>query len=376
MGGEDTVVESEVNLMRSKGHEVRLLMFDNASMGEGIAGKIRTGISSIYNYSSATLLRETVKEFTPGIIHVHNFFFTASPSVLIEAAKLKIPLVVTIHNFRLICASAHLLRDGKICELCVPHQFPWYGVKYKCYHHSAVQSAVVGSIAAVHKITGTWKNKVHRYITPAEFSRKRLVDSSFKVPGNKISVKRNFIADPGTGKATRENFYLFVGRLSIEKGVQVMLEAWKDIPEKKLLVAGDGPESEKLKLQYGHLPNVEFAGRIDRQEILSLMKRCKALIFPSIWYEGLPMTIVEAFATGTPVIASAIGSMNEMIDDGKNGLLFEAGNSHDLINHLNEFESLPSNNFSNYARESYLEKYHPDKCYESVMKIYSEVING
>jgi glycosyltransferase involved in cell wall biosynthesis len=374
VGGEDTTVESEYNLMKSRGHEVKLLLFRNNIMGRGPLGKIKTAINSLYNFSSARLTRKTIKEFRPDVIHVHNFFFAASPSVLIAAKKMKIPVIVTLHNYRLICANCLLLRDNKICELCITHKFPWYGVKYKCYHDSAAESAVVGSIAALHKIIGTWNRKVDRYITPSEFSGKRLIDSSLNVPADKFAVKRNFIQDPGIGQLIRDDFYLFVGRISEEKGVQVMLDAWKEMPGKKLFVAGDGPDYERILSMARNRSNVNFLGRRDRMEILSLMKRCKALIFPSIWYEGLPLTIVEAFATGTPVIASSVGSMKEMIQHEKNGLLFETGNSKDLVDKVAAFEATEFNQFSEHARNSYLEKYHPDKCYEAVMNIYFDAL--
>ncbi len=207
-GGEDTTLDAEMNLMILKGHEVELLLFDNADMEKGITGKVKTAVKSIYNKASAKKVAKKIEAFNPDIIHVHNFFFDASPSVLIEAKRHKIPLVVTLHNFRLVCANALLLRDGKICELCLPHDFPWYGVKYKCYHDSAVQSAVVGAFAAVHKWTGTWRNKVDMFITPSSFSRVKLLHSSLAVDADKIKVKPNFINDPGTGEVAEKKILL------------------------------------------------------------------------------------------------------------------------------------------------------------------------
>ena len=378
-GGEDTTLEAEATLLQSEGHEVSILFFDNAGMGTGALGKLRAGISSVYNVSSQKLLRKTIKEFQPNIIHVHNFFFTASPAVIIEANRQKIPVVVTLQNFRLICANALLLRNNKVCELCVSHDFPWYGVKYKCYHNSGLQSAIVGAMSAVHKWAGTWKNKVDIFITPASFIRSKLIKSSLNVAAERIKVKRNFIADPGISAAgDRKPFYLFVGRLSAEKGVEVLLEAWDNIKNEKLVIAGDGPEMQRLREKYGHLENVEFAGKKTREEVLTLMKECKALLFPSIWYEGLPLTIIEAFSTGTPVIGSSIGAMEEMIVHEKNGLLFEEGNPDSLRKSVALFnEYIAEGNYSFYdnARQSYIQQYHPERCYDSIMQIYNELIN-
>lgn len=377
-GGEDTTMEAEAELMRAKGHNVQVQLFNNGSMGKGLAGKISAGISSVYNRNSAHALKEAIVQFSPDIIHVHNFFFAASPSVIIEASRHKIPVIVTIQNFRLVCANALFFRDNKICELCISHSFPWYGVKYKCYHNSSVQSAMVGLSSAIHHIAGTWKRKVNLFITPAEFSRNKLLDSALGIRPEKIKVKRNFIGDPGeSNPSDRKSFYLFVGRLSAEKGVDLLLEAWKRIGNEQLIIAGDGPEKEYLYNKYGKQRNIIFAGKKPRVEILELMKQCRALIFPSVWYEGLPLTIVEAFATGTPVLASSLGAMQEMITHGSNGLLFPAGDSEKLAETVNSFNRIiASGDLSMYqnARSAYMNNYHPEQCYQQIMKLYNSVI--
>jgi glycosyltransferase involved in cell wall biosynthesis len=376
-GGEDTIVEAESALMLSKGHEVLVHFFDNATIANGVRGKLKAGISAVYNSSSAAEIRKVIAEFGPDVVHVHNFFFAASPSVLREVHKLRIPLVVTIQNYRLVCANALLLRKGKVCELCVSHDFPWHGVKYKCYHNSAVQSAAVGAMAAVHKWIGTWRKEVDVYITPSAFARKKLIHSSFNVSAEKISVKPNFIRDPGMSDTSkRGSYFLFVGRLAAEKGVNILLEAWKGLPDYEIVIAGDGPERGQLTAGYGHLKNIKFAGHKSKDEVIGLMKGCRALIFPSIWYEGLPLTIIEAFATGTPVIASDLGAMSEMITDRRNGLLFQAGDIEklrDSVSRLNKIVSEGDDSLYNGARESYLDRYHPEKCYTEIMNIYNTV---
>jgi glycosyltransferase involved in cell wall biosynthesis len=376
-GGEDTTVQAESELMRSKKHEVLVHFFDNGKIAKEPLGKLKAGIYAIYNRSAAAEIRKVIEVFKPDVVHVHNFFFAASPSVLREVKKLRIPLVVTIQNYRLICANALLLRNNKVCELCVSHDFPWYGVKYKCYHGSAIQSASIGAMAAIHKWIGTWEKVVDRYITPSFFSRNKLIHSSFNVDAKKISVKPNFIPDPGIDAVRkRKDFFLFVGRLSTEKGVNVLLEAWKELSDHQLVVAGDGPERERLQSDYSGLKNIQFAGLRTKEEIITLMKECRALIFPSIWYEGLPLTIIEGFATGTPLIASDLGAMSEMIQSGLNGLLFQAGSIEHLRATVHQFNSIVSNGDDSMyhgARKTYLEKYHPEKCYAEIMNIYDAV---
>jgi glycosyltransferase involved in cell wall biosynthesis len=377
-GGEDAAVEAEAKLLSLHGHETDVLLFDNADMGKGFLQKINTAFRTIYNPASADKLRQKIRTFRPDLIHVHNFFFMASPSVILEAYKSGLPVVVTLHNFRLICVNAILLRENKVCQLCVNKTFPWSGVVYKCYHDSRLESVVVGSMGAVHKIFGHWKNKVSRYITPSHFMKERLVHSSLDLHPDKVFVKPNFMDDPGFSSGnSRENFFLFVGRLSPEKGVSILLEAFSKIPSEKLIIIGDGPEKEFLQTTYGHFDNLVFLGKKEKPEVMQMMKQSRALFFPSIWFEGLPLTIVEAFATGTPVIGSDLGAMREMIQPGVNGFLFQPGDVGSLMENLNKFNSIIQRGDEALyagARASYEQIYHPQKCYDQVMQIYNEVL--
>jgi len=378
-GGEDTSVAAEMSLLGDHGHTTKILFYDNADMDTGLWGKMKAGISAIYNATSARILKEEIQSFQPDLIHIHNFFFQASPAVIIEAKKHNIPVVVTIQNFRLLCTNALLLRDNKICELCVNKTFAWYGIIYKCYNNSSLQSEAVASMAGIHKIAGTWRRSVDQYITPAEFIKSKLLNSSLKLNPGKVAIKRNFVQDVGeTPGHQRKNFFLFVGRLSMEKGLNVLLNSFLNLPDDELLIVGDGPYRESLINDYGRLKNIHFVGKKDKDEVISLMKECKSLVFPSIWYEGLPLTIIEAFSTGTPVIASKVGAMEEMVIHDRNGLLFEAGNAYRLQEAIGIFNAFIRNsNYSLYegARQSYLENYHPDVCYKTTMTIYTRLLS-
>lgn len=379
-GGEDATVSSEISLLTSKGHDVHVLYFTNEQFSGGVLNKLSAGLQAIYNRASRRKLRMALIDFKPDIIHVHNFFFDASPAVFFEASRQRIPVVATVQNFRLICVNALLLRQQQLCELCVQKFFPVYGVKYACYHDSIVQSMLVGSISAVHKLLGTWKKRIDQFIVPAEFIKNRLNNSSLHLPAGKIVVKRNFIDDPGVAvSAERKNYFLFVGRLAKEKGIDVLLECFESMPEQELIIAGDGPEAFGLKEKYGTLKNVRFAGHQHKTGVLDLMKNCRALIFPSIWYEGLPVTIVEALATGTPVIASRLGAMEEMIQDSINGLLFDKGNSEKLresIHTFNKRVNMGDMSFYEEARKSYMQYYHPEISYSEIMIIYNKLIES
>lgn len=374
-GGEDIAVEQETGLLAQKGHEVRTLLFSNDE-ARGLAGKIKLGINSIYNAGSAAKVRAAISEFKPDIIHVHNWFFAASPAILYAAAKENVPVVMTLHNYRLVCANALLLRNNRPCELCVQETFPLHGIKYKCYRQSASQSAMVTAITGTHKAINTWKKKVDAYILLTEFARIRFQRSSLNADPEKFVIKPNFIPDPGEGTLPRENLFLYAGRISAEKGVQVALEAFKGMPNHQLLIIGDGPEKESLQQQYANVPNISFAGKQSRAELLQQMKRAKALVFPSVCYEGMPFTILEAFATGTPVIASNLGSMAEMIRNGYNGFHFEPGKPDALKIAIAWLEQTITKGTQLYtqARQTYMDLYHPDRHYESIMSIYQKTI--
>lgn len=371
-------MEAEMKLLQAKGQDVKLLLFDNADIGEGQWSKLHAGFSSAWNADSAAKVKEEIAAFHPDIIHVHNFFFRASPSVIVEAHRQKIPVIVTLQNFRLVCVNALLMRDNKVCELCLHHTIPWWGILYGCYHQSKIQSGAVAWMSGLHKLLGTWRNKVDLFITPAEFARQKLINSSLKIAPANITVKRNFVHDPGVGlPEDRSSSYLFVGRLSKEKGIHLLAKCFSRLPDEELIVAGDGPELEELMRLYGHLPNIKFLGKRDKVAVFSLMKSCRALIFPSTWYEGSPVTIIEAFATGTPVIASRIGAMAEMIVHNHNGFWFNTGDETSLLEAVAEMDSrCVRRDYSLYqgARDSYLTNYYPDQCYAAVMAIYEEAI--
>ena len=376
-GGEDVAVEQETTLLQAKGHDVRVLLFDNENI-TGFFSKIKAACLSVYNFSSARKVKKAIKELRPDIIHVHNLFFTASPSVLFVSHRHKIPVVFTIHNYRLVCSNALLLRNNKVCELCVSKKFPLHGIRYKCYHNSRSATALVTFITGIHKLFNTWKNKVSAFIALNEFSQNRILQSSLDLPATKMLTKPNFVFDPGESTEDRGDYFLFVGRIVKEKGVETLLEAFAMMPDKRIIIIGNGPELLYLKEHFQSFINIQFKGHLDKKEVFPIMKKSKACICPSIWYEGSPLTILEAFATGTPVIASRLGSMRETIKDGYNGFHFTAGDVNDLKEKVEHLIQATANNNDLYknARQSYLEKYHPEAHYNSIIKIYGQTIKN
>ena len=370
-------VELESSILVKNQHQVEILYFNNFPIGSQIS-KISSAFRAIYSFSSARKVSKMIRQFKPDIIHIHNLFFIASPSVIFAAHKHKVPVVLTVHNYRLICANALLLRNGEVCELCTQKKFPLSGTRYKCYRNSAMESALVTSITGIHKLFNTWQKKIHTYITLNDFSRTKLLHSSLNIPPGKIITKPNFVPDPGDGNTHRENFFLFAGRIVKEKGVHVLAKAFATMPENKIIIIGDGPEKDLLQRQFSSFPNIVFEGQLEKKLVTDHMKRCKAFICPSIWYEGAPLTIIEAFATGTPVIASRLGSMRESITDGFNGLHFTPGDAADLCAKTRLLVTKTEDNSTLYqnARQTYVEKYHADIHYNAILKIYKNALTG
>jgi glycosyltransferase involved in cell wall biosynthesis len=377
-GGEDVAFDVEVRLLRQKGHEVDTLLFDNNDI-QGLVTKVKKGLEALYNFRSAHLIGEALLRFRPDIVHVHNIFFSASPSVIRVAASHGVPVVYSMHNYRLICANALLLRDNQVCHLCVKKTFPLEGIRYKCYRGSAVESGMVTLTTGLHKVLGTWRKKVAAYIVNTQFARSVIYSSSLLPPDGPLHVLANFVFDPGpgTGVGGRQDFYLFVGRIAPEKGVNVLLEVFARLPDSRVLIIGDGPDKNRLEAAYQSCKNIIFAGKKEKPEVLQAMRECRALLFPSIWYEGLPYTIMEAFGTGTPVFASNIGALGEIIQDGFNGYHFAPGDAEGLQSKIAYFEGHPEEQERLYenARKTYVSTYHPDVHYASLLSIYENLLN-
>lgn len=378
-GGEDSVVEAEIALMRSHGHAVETWFRSN----DDIAGLSSLALARQTLWSDRTSydLAELIRRFQPDVIHAHNIFPLISPSLYWAAGRAGVPVVQTLHNFRLMCLNALFLREGKVCEDCMGH-LPWRGVARACYRGSRAASAALAGMLTLHRGLGTYRNKVTRYIALNEFCRSKFIQGG--LPAERVVVKPNFVnwieVRPHPALRTLEgpegdgerNGLLFVGRLSVEKGVATLAQAMALLHDVRLRVAGDGPEAGLLDGMTGVTCLGNLTGEAVRQE----MSRAAALVVPSICYENFPRTIVEAFACGLPVIASHIGALADIMHDGKTGLLFEAGNAVDLSAKLRWAKTHPGEmkRMGQEARKEYESKYSPSINYQQLMAIYKDAI--
>lgn len=365
-GGEDAVVEAEIALLQSRGHAVETYFRSN----DEVVGMTPLAVARNTLWSDRTVndLPDTIRRFRPDVIHAHNTFPLISPALYWTAARTGVPVVQTLHNFRLLCLNALFLRDHAACEDCMG-RLPWRGVVRGCYRDSRAASAVLGGTLALHRAMGTYRNKVARYIALTEFSRRKFIEGG--LPAERVVVKPNFVDFPVVSAEPRSGL-LFVGRLSAEKGIDTLVRSMELMPGIPLRVVGDGPEADKLNGIAGVTRLGSQPGEAVRQE----MARARALLLPSLCYENFPRTLAEAFASATPVIASRIGALAELVRDGETGLLFEPGNARDLaarmawaLAHPERMEAMGRN-----ARKQYEAEFSADTNYRRLLDIYQEAI--
>lgn len=371
-GGEDTVFTLESRMLKRRGHEVILFEEDNRRL-EDVSAHV-AAIEAVWSTRSYEKMLTLLGEREPDIAHFHNTFLRISPSAYYACREANVPVVQTIHNYRLICPVATFFRDGGVCEDCMGKTPPWPGVLHGCWRDSRPQTAVVAVMLTVHRWIGTWQERVDLYIALTQFAKSKFVEGG--LPPEKIMVKPNFLySDPGIGE-NGGDYALYIGRLTIEKGVPTLIRAWQDL-DLPLYVAGDGPLRPSLE-DGSRTATVNTLGQIPHEKVLARMRSARFLVFPSEWYEGFPMTIVEAFATGLPVIASNLGAMAEIIEDGRTGLLFEPGNSEDLAEKVVWAWSHPNQmtEMGKEARREYEQKYTAERNYEMLMEIYQHAIEN
>lgn len=314
-GGEDVAVAAEVGLLRDRGHEVTLVEVDNADIA-GSAGKVSAALGSPYRPARRRWARQLVERSGAQLVHVHNFFPLLSPSVIDGARDAGAAVVQTLHNYRAICANGLLMREGRVCEDCVG-RVGWPALRHRCYRGSLAGSAAV--VVMQQTLGRVWDRPGTRLIALTEFARAKLIEGGLR--GARIVVKPNFI-DPVAAPTAPRDGVLFVGRLSPEKGLDILLQAARALPQRRFTIVGGGDEARWRAAAPG---NISFTGSLSASAAREAMAHAALLVMPSLWYEGFPMALLEAFARATPVVASRIGSLAELVEDGVTGRLAAPG---------------------------------------------------
>ncbi len=367
-GGEEAVFEQEYALLK-KHQEVRRLVFYNKS---GLCGAMQF-FFSIWNIRAATKVRKTIRKNRPDVVHIHNWHFASGPLIIRTVKKMGIPVVLTLHNYRLLCPSATLFYKDHIFTDSLYTPFPWKAIRNKLYRNSAFQTFWLAFIIWAHKKMGTWQN-VDQYIVLTDFAKTLFLNSTLGLKERQFTVKPNFVHSSPINFTERKRHFLFVGRLTEEKGIGVLISAFARSGY-QLQIAGSGPLMEEVGQACEEFESITYLGSLNRAEVIAAMQKCSAIIFPSIWYEGMPMTIIEASSLGTPVIASNLGVMASLVKNGDNGLLFEPGDVHSLQNVLDiwsSFDESVQKQYCRNARAFYEMHYTPEYNYTILERIYMD----
>lgn len=368
-GGEDAVLRNEHSLLAEAGYDVDLLRVDNDAIA-GAKEKVKTAFGTPYSWRGRKLVADRIARFRPDVVHVHNFFPLISPSLFDATAEAGVASVWTLHNFRVTCANGFLFRDGRPCELCVGNT-PWPAVVYRCYRDSLLGSSVVAASIAFHHARGTWRSKVDRFIALNDFAASKFVEAG--LPADRIRIKPNFVPDPGVPRAPGRSGAIFIGRLSEEKGLRVLIEAWRSV-DQHLTIVGTGPLEVELRAQAPD--HVSFAGALPAPEIARRLAESQFLVVPSLWFENFPMVLVEAFAAGTPALVSGHGALASIVGDDERGLLFEPGCAKSLSSRATSAfaDEKALRRMGELARSFYLAHLTPHSSLATLGEIYSEAI--
>lgn len=370
-GGEDTVVENEVKMLRRHGHEVFLYERDNNEVDAfSIVDKLLLPFRTIYSYEAKREINRIIKNQSIDIVHVHNTFHLISFSVYDAAFSLNKPVVQTLHNFRFICTNGLLYRNGTVCEECI-HKGITRSIGYGCYRNSRAQSFIM-FLAIQRMLNSGILNRI-KMIALSEFSRNLLIQSKY-VPEKNVCIKPNFVkAQNYIPYQSRKKQIVFAGRLDEIKGIRFVLSVWNKLGDDalELIICGDGPLFEECRsfIREHDLKNVVMKGFILKEEIINLLRNSIAMIFASRVYENFPMSIVESFSCGTPVIAPQFGNAGIMVKDGVNGYLYEQNSEDSCIQAIkkviNDIDKDYSGIFTGYYEED---------NYRMLMDIYKRAI--
>lgn len=379
-GGEDVMADMDISLLRKRGNEVFVLSKHNAEISEyGLMRKATLLFRPTFSPETYISTIRLIDVLRPDIVHINNFFPLISPSVLYAADRRKVPVVLFLHDFRLVCANGLLLRNARPCESCSTS--PVFGLIYGCYRNSRIQTLPVTLMILLHRrILKTWERKVTIFITPSEFVKKKFEEFGFRTEN--FITRPNYVEDDFSediSGGSKEDYVLFAGRLSEEKGILELISAWEILHKAslniKLKIAGDGPLMNLIRKRVENNRLIEVLGFVDKNDLKRLMAKAKFVIVPSICHEVFGRTVIEAYAVGTPVLASRIGALREVIVEGKTGDFFEP-KPQSIAEKVKEILRTPEKAaiWAENARKVLLERYTEEKAYETLIQAYARAI--
>lgn len=381
-GGEDASTEAEVALLRQAGHDVALMEAHNDRL-KTLSGwaMVQLFQQTVWNAQAYHQVRDRLQVTHADLLHVQNFFPMFSPAVHAAAHNLNIPTIQHLRNFRLACLNAYLLRDGQVCEACLGKN-PWRGLLYQCYRRSFPASFGVWSMITAHRWRRTWQRDVDAFITPSHFAAEKLVQAG--IPDDRLHIKPDFIPDPLPDHSIPPQplapRFVFVGRLNEQKGVTLLLEAWRQLQQKdwELILIGIGEQSTQLQqfvTEYA-LSNVKFLGQLPLAQVLQVLQTATAVVVPSQSYETFGRVAIEAFANGRPALVSALGALPELVQEGSTGLIIPHRDLAGWVDRLYWAGHHPTEmgKMGHAARQRYLAAYTPAANNQQLQHIYQQVL--
>jgi glycosyltransferase involved in cell wall biosynthesis len=363
LSGENRVVGDELSLLRSAGHDV--VSWCPVPGGRSAGALVGLGIQSVWSRRAVEEVDTILREFRPDVFHVHNLFPMLSPAILTVGEKA--PLVMTLHNYRLLCLPATFLRDGRACELCLG-RIPWRGVLYRCYRSSIAGSAALATSLTLHRMTGSF-DRVALLLAVSEHVRARHVQAG--ISPHVIRVKPHF-APLTERRRGPGDYFLYVGRLSVEKGPDFLVRTWKP-SWGDLVIVGDGPQAN-LSTSRAR-PSITFLGAVAPSEVSQLLEHARCLLVPSQAPEAFGRSVIEAYAAGVPVVANGVGALPELVRDNASGLLVRPGNTGDWAEAIERLlEDRESERLGQGAYRLWQQQYTPERGLENLESAYREAI--
>ena len=374
-GGEDVSTDTQVTLLRDAGHDVVLLEDSNDRIDE--LGRLRTATRSIWSIEAKRRVASILGESRFDVVHVQNLFPLFSPSIYYAAAETGTPVIQSLRNFRALCPEAMLHRDGLVCTDCVGKRVAWPAIRHGCYQGSTAGSSVVAAMSATHRMLGTWRKRVARYVTPSTFARNVYVDAGWD-PGMVTVIPNVVYPDPGAGAGTG-GYAVYAGRLAPAKGLETLLEAWaSDEIVMPLKIVGEGPRKHLVRKAMESNPKIQYLGPVDPEKVSELVGEAAVAVVPTRGIETFGRAAAEAIARGTPVIAADHGGLSEILVHGENGLLFAPGDVAALENCVLELIASPSRlkEMRDPTRESYLTRFTGERVLNQWLGLYEAVASG
>lgn len=395
-GGSERIFFEEMALLEKRGHKVIPYSRRNPNnipteydhffapefrVDKGLSYQsLKSVIDIIYSNSTRKHLKKLLSKEHPHIAHAHNIYGILSTSVLDELFANGIPAVLSLHDYKIICPNYQFLNNARICEDCKTHRY-YKAIQNKCVHGNLSYSIIYALENYFNFFKKKYKNKILKYIAVSKFIKNKFVEYGF--PEKQIVVIPNFInTDKYIPTYENKNYFLYFGRLSKEKGIQTLIDAFKLLRrlDFKLKIVGEGPLLDDLKKMVvgENTGNIELTGFLTGKQLEDAIKQCTCVITPSEWYENCPMSILESFAYGKPVIGADIGGIPELIEDGANGKIFRSGDSNDLALKMYFMANLPEKAIIELGRNSRRkveEQYNQDLHYNALTSLYKSVIN-